>query len=69
MDLQGNHKHMWGEAGMFTIARFSDTDREVLFGNAANRAGIRNPAIRKMDFFHCCEKRTDGKQVLQSRNR
>ena len=36
---------------MITIARSSDTDREVLFGNAADRAGIRNPAIVEKDFW------------------
>jgi len=36
---------------MITIARSSDTDREVLFGNAAERAGIRNPAIVEKDFW------------------
>ena len=30
---------------MITIARSSDTEREVLFANAAERAGINNPAI------------------------
>ena len=30
---------------MITIAKSSNTDREVLFGNAADRAGISNPAI------------------------
>ena len=30
---------------MITISKASDTDREVLFGNAAKRSGIRNPAI------------------------
>ena len=36
---------------MITIARSSDTDREVLFGNAADRAGIMNPAIVEKDFW------------------
>lgn len=36
---------------MITIAKSSDTDREVLFGNAADRAGIRNPAIVEKDFW------------------
>lgn len=36
---------------MITIAKSSDTDREVLFGNAAERAGIRNPAIVEKDFW------------------
>ena len=30
---------------MIAIAKASDTEREVLFGNAAYRAGIINPAI------------------------
>ncbi|MBP3792757.1 MAG: nucleotidyl transferase AbiEii/AbiGii toxin family protein [Ruminococcus sp.] len=38
---------------MITIARSSETEREVLFGNAANRAGINNPAIVEKDFWVC----------------
>ena len=38
---------------MITIAKASDTDREVLFGNAADRAGIKNPAIVEKDFWVC----------------
>ena len=38
---------------MNTIAKLSDTEREVLFGNAANRAGISNPAIVEKDFWVC----------------
>lgn len=38
---------------MITIARASDTEREVLFGNAADRAGISNPAIVEKDFWVC----------------
>lgn len=38
---------------MITIARSSDTEREVLFGNAADRAGISNPAIVEKDFWVC----------------
>ena len=38
---------------MITIAKSSDTDREVLFGNAADRAGISNPAIVEKDFWVC----------------
>ena len=38
---------------MIAIANSSDTDREVLFGNAAARAGIRNPAIVEKDFWVC----------------
>lgn len=38
---------------MITIARSSDTDREVLFGNAADRAGIGNPAVVEKDFWVC----------------
>lgn len=38
---------------MITIAKASDTDREVLFGNAAERAGISNPAIVEKDFWVC----------------
>ena len=38
---------------MITIAKSSDTDREVLFGNAADRAGIINPAIVEKDFWVC----------------
>ena len=38
---------------MITVARSSDTDREVLFGNAADRAGIGNPAVVEKDFWVC----------------
>lgn len=38
---------------MITIAKSSDTEREVLFGNAADRAGIGNPAIVEKDFWVC----------------
>lgn len=38
---------------MITIARASDTEREVLFGNAADRAEISNPAIVEKDFWVC----------------
>ena len=38
---------------MITIAKSSDTDREVLFGNAADRAGISNTAIVEKDFWVC----------------
>lgn len=38
---------------MITIAKSSDTEREVLFGNAAERAGISNPAIVEKDFWVC----------------
>ena len=36
---------------MIAIAKASDTEREVLFGNAADRAGISNPAIVEKDFW------------------
>ena len=42
---------MWGKTGMITIAKSSNIDREVLFGNAADRAGISNPAIVEKDFW------------------
>lgn len=38
---------------MITIAKSSDTEREVLFGNTADRAGISNPAIVEKDFWVC----------------
>ena len=38
---------------MITIAQSSDAEREVLFGNAADRAGISNPAIVEKDFWVC----------------
>ena len=38
---------------MITIAKSSDIDREVLFGNVADRAGIGNPAIVEKDFWVC----------------
>lgn len=38
---------------MIMIAKSSDTEREVLFGNAAARAGISNPAIVEKDFWVC----------------
>ena len=36
---------------MITIAKSDATEREVLFGNAAERAGISNPAIVEKDFL------------------
>ena len=36
---------------MITIAKSNNTDREVLFGNAADRAGISNPAIVEKDLL------------------
>lgn len=38
---------------MITIAKSSDSEREVLFGNAADRAGISNPSIVEKDFWVC----------------
>ena len=38
---------------MITIAKSSTTEREVLFGNAAEKADIRNPAIVEKDFWVC----------------
>lgn len=38
---------------MITVARSSDADREVLFGNAAYGACIGNPAIVEKDFWVC----------------
>lgn len=38
---------------MITIARLSDIEREVLFGNAAAKAGINNPVIVEKDFWVC----------------
>lgn len=38
---------------MITIAKSSAAEREVLFGNAAERAGISNPAIAEKDFWVC----------------
>ena len=38
---------------MKRIASSSDIEREVLFGNAAERAGISNPAIVEKDFWVC----------------
>ena len=38
---------------MITIAKLSETEREVLFGNAADRAGISNPSIVEKDFWVC----------------
>ena len=38
---------------MITIAKASATEREVLFGNSAERAGISNPAIVEKDFWVC----------------
>lgn len=38
---------------MIMIANLSHTEREVLFGNAADRAGINNPAIVEKDFWVC----------------
>ena len=36
---------------MISIAKSNETEREVLFGNAADRAGITNPAIVEKDFW------------------
>ena len=38
---------------MISIAKLSDTEREVLFANSAERAGISNPAIVEKDFWVC----------------
>ncbi len=38
---------------MIKIAKSSATEREVLFVNAADRAGISNPAIVEKDFWVC----------------
>ena len=38
---------------MISIAKSSETEREVLFGNAADRAGISNPSIVEKDFWVC----------------
>ena len=38
---------------MITVAKSGDIEREVLFGNAADRAGINNPAIVEKDFWVC----------------
>ena len=38
---------------MITVAKSSSMEREVLFGNAAEKAGIRNPAIVEKDFWVC----------------
>lgn len=38
---------------MNLIAKASETEREVLFGNAADRAHISNPAIVEKDFWVC----------------
>ena len=38
---------------MITIAKSSETEREVLFGNSADRAGINNPSIVEKDFWVC----------------
>ena len=38
---------------MISIAKTNDSEREVLFGNAADRAGISNPAIVEKDFWVC----------------
>jgi len=38
---------------MISIAKSSETEREVLFGNAAERAGISNPSIVEKDFWVC----------------
>ena len=38
---------------MITIANLNHTEREVLFGNAADKAGINNPAIVEKDFWVC----------------
>ena len=38
---------------MITIAKLGDAEREILFGNAADRAGISNPAIVEKDFWVC----------------
>jgi len=36
---------------MINIAKASNEEREVLFSNAAQRAGIDNPAIVEKDFW------------------
>ena len=38
---------------MINIAKANDTEREVLFANAADRAGINNPSIVEKDFWVC----------------
>ena len=38
---------------MIGIAKASVAEREVLFGNAADKAGIINPAIVEKDFWVC----------------
>lgn len=38
---------------MIIVAKASNTEREVLFGNAAERTGINNPAIVEKDFWVC----------------
>ena len=38
---------------MINFAETSDTEREILFGNAAIKAGINNPAIVVKDFWVC----------------
>ena len=38
---------------MINLAKASDTEREILFGNAAIKAGIHNPAIVEKDFWVC----------------
>ena len=38
---------------MLTIAKSSATEREILFANAAEKAGISNPAIVEKDFWVC----------------
>ena len=38
---------------MISIAKSSNAEREVLFGNAADKAGIVNPSIVEKDFWVC----------------
>ena len=38
---------------MITIAKSNNIEREILFGNAADKAGISNPAIVEKDFWVC----------------
>ena len=38
---------------MIQIAKAGNSEREVLFGNAAEKAGILNPAIVEKDFWVC----------------
>ena len=38
---------------MINIAKLNDDEREILFANAAFKAGIANPAIVEKDFWVC----------------